>query len=296
MKKEVNKRLDHIVNNLINEKKSFTLYLSQNSQSIVLSGKKTFFSAKKLNPKIFQVSKKIKKESEDFLAENDQYNNREERRKINYFNYKPFKNLKRFYFVDIKSAYITSLFNLKIISEDLLKEVNSLKKHERLIALGILAFEPYEVIYIDGVQISMKRLSNPYSTVFFKACATIADIMNELIRRIDDRFIFYWVDGIFFESQKDYFDIKNYLDTLGYEYRFGSCFDLKYKECVNHYKISFWQADKGKLEKKNYSIPFYFAEQDEKKKNYELIQAGNFKELLLNYRKKINQDNNKNSR
>ena len=291
MRKMRNKNFDNIVAGLINDKEDFTLILSQNSQKIIHGSKKTFFSEKKLNPKIFNISKKIKKECDSFLEEENKFTDRKNRKAINYYNYEKFKNCKRFFYVDISSAYISSLKINKIISENLYNEINTLKKNERLISLGVLAYEPFEVIYKNGIINKFEKVKNPYAPVFFTACNIISEIMQKICFLIGNRYFFYWVDGIFFERQEDFYIIKNFLENKGYNFRFGSCYNMIAISEANYWNVTFNQTDKGSIEIKKYSVPHYFQEVEERKENYDLILNSNFKKLLENYNSKKSKTN-----
>lgn len=306
MKQNVN--FNFFVDVLKKKKMNFKIYLSQNSQVVIYQDeftgelKKEIFSDKKINPKVFSISKKIKEETEFFLINNTRFKRRQDRHSIRYYHYDQLKDgLKHFYYIDLSSAYITSLLNNNIISKKLFNEINSLNKKERLIALGMLAYEPYEIAFIDGVQVEMKeglnRINNYYSPVFFTACDYIQKVMEHVIKLLDGKFIFYWVDGIFFDSQEHFNLISDYLNTLKYQFKIGSCYDLKVIDKEFHYDIKFKQSEKKdgvyKLNPKNYSIPHYFREIEERKENYNLIINGDFDKLLANYKnKKTNKNSN----
>lgn len=285
----MNRNLTSLIDSLKKSKSSFKVHLSKNSQIVFTNNdagevKKIPFSKKKLNPKIFHVSKKIKEESSIFLHYNKEFFDKQDRGAIRYYNYNPLpKSLKRFYFIDISACYITILKNKKVISESMYNQINSLPKGERLISLGMLAYEPYEVIYEKGIRTSVKRIPNEYSPIFYYACALTQELMEKIINKIDNRYLFYWVDGIFFKNQSDYNLAKDILKTLGFKFRFGSCYNLKTKDKGNYYKVTFQQNDKGELTKKEYSIPVYFEDYKEKKESYNFIINEDFDSLLANY-------------
>ena len=277
------------------QKSTFTLLLSKNSQSITINEKKNFFSERKLNYRIFGISKNIKNETKDFISVNTKFRDRKDRGTIRYYHYNIIPNkLKRFYYIDISSCYISILRQKKIISKELFDKINALPKKDRLISLGMLAHEPYKIEFIEGVQQVPTRVINEYAPVFYTACYYTQQLMEKIIKLINGDFIFYWVDGIFFKDIAHYNLVKDYLKTNKFKFSFGSCYNLESKLTDNYYDISFMQKDKNKLEFKDYSIPIYFQDREENKQANELLINGNFDKLHEHF-KRINnklKDNN----
>lgn len=276
-------------------KLSFDLYLSKNSIKIITSeGEKYFYAKNKLNPKVFHISNQIKKESDLYFEENPE-RKETDRAKIKYYNYND-KNLiptKRFYYIDLSSCYLTVLYNCKLISKELFLKINSLPKKDRLISLGMLAYEPYLISYIEGEKGMIKKIKNEYSKTFYLACALTQEIMDHVIKIIDNKYMFYWVDGIFFEDYSIYNKVCDYLKSIKMNFRFGSCFDLRVRKEKNYYNLNFLQADKGKLDIKRYNIPVYFHDHNLKRENYELILKGDISGLVNNFydQQKFNNSN-----
>jgi hypothetical protein len=285
-----------MVEYLINSSETFKMYLSKNSQKIYReldSGEvlKSFFTDNKLNPSVFHVSNKIKKAHNIYWDNTDKEFTESDRFWIKYYNYESISNcksIKRFYYIDISSAYITALMNIKLIDIDLFNTINSLPKKDRLISLGMLAYEPYEVTYINGIKTNIQRIKNEYSKTFYLACRELQLVIEMLIKKIDKRYLWYWVDGIFFENFSDFYLIKSILNSKRFKFRFGSCFDLSIKDMGNHYNLQFWQTDKGVIEFKEYNIPVYFEEIKLKKENFNHIINGNYSELINNFKKSKN--------
>jgi hypothetical protein len=241
-----------------------------------------------LNPAVFHVSKKIK------LAHHEYWNNQEvdftekDRFWIKYYNYNRISNIKqsrRFYYIDLSSAYITALKNKGLINNELFNSINLLPKKDRLISLGMLAYEPYELDYRNGELHGTQRIKNEYSKTFYLACRELQLVMEAIIKKINSNYLWYWVDGIFFENFSDYYLIKDILESKKYKFRFGSCFNLNIINNSNHYNLRFDQTDKGLIEYKEYNIPHYFEEIKIKKENFTHIINENYSELLDNYKK-----------
>lgn len=267
-------------NFLIDSEKDFNIYLSRNSIKIhEFNGADTikhFYAKNKLNPKVFSVVKKIKKQC-DLFYENNPEKLDYDRQRIKYYNYNhsELKKTKRFYYIDFSSCYITVLRNIKLIDNELFKTINSLPKSDRLISLGMLAYEPYLIQYKKGVMNeNVQKVKNDYSKFFFLACHLTTDLMQEVIKRIDNKYMFYWVDGIFFDNADIYYKVFDYLKSKKMLFRFGSCYDFDVVEKDRYYNISFWQSDKNKFEIKRYNIPKYFQEIEKKRKINALIFKG----------------------
>lgn len=292
-------QFDNIVKLLCSEGADFKLRLSANSQIIIKDKQKAAFNNSRLNPKIFHIAKKIKNEADIFLHYNPEFRNGD-KYAIRYYNYNKIPSkLKRFYFIDISSCYITCLKNAKIISNNLFDEINSLPKSERLISLGMLAYEPYEIEYENGKRKSIKKVGNEYSHVFYHACYLTMLLMENIIKLIGNEYLFYWVDGIFFKDQYHYYIIRDYLSSLGFKFKCGSCYNLRSKDKGNYIDMKFYQFKAGnkqakkpkdrndKLEFKVYNMPHYFEDYIQRRKNYELILKEDYESLLLNYKEQL---------
>lgn len=300
MAKKKRTSFNSMVDLLKENEENFKLYVSKNSQKIhrqLDDGEimKSFFTDNKLNPKVFHISNKIKKAHHEFWDKQKEDFTEKDRFWIKYYNYNKLNTgcIKRFYYVDLSSAYITALRNKGLIQLDLFNSINTLPKKERLIALGMLAYEPYEMSYEKGKLIQIQRIRNEYSKTFYLACRELQLIMESIIKKIDSNYLWYWVDGIFFENFSDYYLIRDILESNKFKFRFGSCFDLNIINNSNHYNLQFEQTDKGSIETKEYNIPHYFEEIKLKKENFTHILNENYSELLINYNKSRNFGNTK---
>ena len=298
-RKRVN--FNNVINMLKDNEENFKVYVSKNSQKIhrVLDDgeiHKMFFTDSKLNPRVFHISNKIKKAHVEYWDKQVIDFTDKDRFWIKYYNYNKIdkcKPLKRFYYVDLSSAYITALKNKGLINSELFELINSLPKKDRLISLGMLAYEPYELNYENGKLNGIQRIKNEYSKTFYLACRELQLVMESIIKKINSNYLWYWVDGIFFEDYSDYNLIKDILNSNKYKFRFGSCFDLSIKDMGNHYNLIFNQTDKGIIEYKEYNIPCFFQEIKLKKENFNHILNENYSGLIDNYKKSRNFGNAK---
>jgi hypothetical protein len=295
------KNFNLYVDSLKDSFETFKLLLSKNSQTIIFNGQKLFFAQKKINPKIFHIVKKIKSETLDgFLSKNKLFNDRESRAGIRYYHYNNVpEKLDRFYYIDISSCYISILKNHGIISSKLFDEINQLEKSDRLISLGMCAYEPYEINFIEGVQGVPERVYNIYSPIFYYACNETMKLMDKIIELLEGNFLFYWVDGIFFKDIKYYYLISDFLKSNNYQFSFGACSNFKSFKKKSHYYCYFLQSqikkNNGeivhKYNWKEYSIPYYFEDMKERRENYNLIIRGEFDKLVENYKEQLKNRN-----
>ena len=100
--------------------------------------------------------------------------------------------------IDLKSAYLNVLKNEGLISIDLFDSINKLKKVERLVTLGMLAYEPELFIYEKGLLIDYQKIRNEYSKYFFYCVKRVSEIIQNIKFLLGDCFIFSWVDGFYF--------------------------------------------------------------------------------------------------
>jgi len=274
------------INLLIQEEKDFSIYVSKQKKKIVMDdefGKrgapiKFFYADKKLNPAIFHLSNKIKDEADVYFLENPTEKERP-RNVLKYYNYNidQFNNIDRFYYIDFSACYLTVLKNKGVISNELFIQINKLPKQDRLICLGMLAYEPFKITYIKGKRFGpIVQMKNEYSHVFYYACSLTQELMSDIIRRINNNYIFYWVDGIFFKNPVIYYAVRDYLKSIGMTYRFGSCYGFKYIDKDKYFNISFMQSDKNKFDPKRYNIPAYFRDMELRRGFYEHLLNGNY--------------------
>ena len=111
--------------------------------------------------------------------------------------------------MDITKAYYKMARNLDYISEEIYQICLKLPKHIRLRLIGSIAthkvVEKYENKELKDIQI-IEDLE--LRDIWFHICYEVGKIMVECSEAIQDYFIFYWVDGIYFQMDKR-FSTKN---------------------------------------------------------------------------------------
>ena len=100
--------------------------------------------------------------------------------------------------IDISSAYATCLVRNGLISEKTYGIIKKLPKTERLPCVGMLATSHTKFYYSNGECYNVDVYRAPTASVFFYLIDEINYIMQEIQFLLGVDFIFYWVDGIFF--------------------------------------------------------------------------------------------------
>jgi len=105
--------------------------------------------------------------------------------------------------VDIDQAYWETAYQLGIINDSIYVKGSkgNISKKARLTALGSLAKKTYQYKFkgdklVDTIIDSEPLLEN----LWFTICKRVSDVMHKVIEGIGKDFIFYWVDGIYFNN------------------------------------------------------------------------------------------------
>jgi hypothetical protein len=116
--------------------------------------------------------------------------------------------------IDIKSAYLTALFNLGYIGKELFEEISTkCTKEERLVSIGMLGSETFIFRYFGELLEDVEIKQNEYRGIFFDCVKYTDQIMGDLIKIIGDSYLFFWVDGIYFKDESKIPEIKKYLEN-----------------------------------------------------------------------------------
>lgn len=118
-----------------------------------------------------------------------------------YYLNKDFESSKTVFNIDIKSAYLSILKNF--ISKELFNKINDLEKKERLICLGLLAYKPMVIRYLNGEEFDFFIKENEYENAFYYCVKKTGEIMKECALSLGKDFIFSWVDGVYFQPTEE---------------------------------------------------------------------------------------------
>ena len=106
---------------------------------------------------------------------------------------------------DLTKAYPTILYKDGFISIDTFNYLCKINKDNRLAAIGMLARKKNITIFQDGKPILIDIEKKETSNYFFYCVKKTHQIIMEIKEALNLRFLFSWVDGIYFEI----IDLKN---------------------------------------------------------------------------------------
>lgn len=240
--------------NLIYLKKNFTVKKSTSTYQIQVDGNKKIYSDGKFNFKIIHIVNELKKELFNQLA----FFVKDEK-EVGYYLYgkDEIKKTDKIYNIDLKSAYLTCLFNTKKISYQLFTKINLLSKADRLKVLGMLAYEPFIFNYVEGVLESTEKIKNIYRPIFFYCVKRTFEIIKVCARKITNDFIFAWVDGIYFTGEKNIKIIQSILNTNRFKSSLERLFYFSAKKTdeICFFSYNKFESKKNKFINKNIAIP-----------------------------------------
>jgi hypothetical protein len=216
--------------------------------SIITEHGKSKYFLNTYNTRVFRCAKMIKKD-----VENSPYAPAILDSKFFKTNY-GLSDIKKSYFaqkvlnIDISSAYATCLFNKGLITQDTFNVLKTIPKAERLPCVGMLATSHSKFYYDDGKCVNVDMFRSPTANIFFYLIDEINYIMKNIEFMLGKKFIFYWVDGIFFDANTDkktIQNIENYLTDLGYKYKYEDVQDFKMN--VDERKLSLRMIKNGDI-------------------------------------------------
>jgi len=158
---------------------------------------------------------------------------------------------------DITKAYPTILFSDGFITQKTFDYMNELKKTERLASIGMLARKKNITEFENGKPINTKIDRKETAEYFFYLVDKTNKIISEIRQNVKLRFLFSWVDGIYFEftNQSDIFEAEKIINEILNKYKLK--FTTEYlTDYVSHFHNGFYQVYFSKGDKiKRFSIP-----------------------------------------
>ena len=164
--------------------------------------------------------------------------------------------------MDITKAYYRMAWNLDYISEEIYKICLKLPKHIRLRLIGSIAthkvIEKYENKEIKSIQtIEDEELRQ----IWFHICYEVGKVMEECANAIEDYFIFYWVDGIYFQRDKRFSKnndpsqqiIKNIFQKNNLDYSINELNKISLQNYNEHLTLKCY---KNNNVKSHFSVPY----------------------------------------
>lgn len=148
------------------------------------------------------------------------------------------------YCIDIKQAYATVLRNKGLITAKTFGYLATLSKKDRLACVGMLAANK-NIWHFDenNEEVETANEHNELSDIFYMC---VMEIYNTMMRLKDilgkANFIFFWVDGIYFEWIHGKEKIENMLSGLGFKYTFEELHKFRIQERKRTWLITYWQT------------------------------------------------------
>jgi len=158
---------------------------------------------------------------------------------------------------DITKAYPTILFADGFITEKTYKYLCEINKTERLASIGMLARKKNITTFENGKPINTIINRKETSEYFFYLVDKTNKIISEIRQNCKLRFLFSWVDGIYFEysNENDLFAATKLVNEICKKYNLKFTTEIL-TEYVSHFHNQFYQVYFNKGEKiKRFSIP-----------------------------------------
>jgi len=148
------------------------------------------------------------------------------------------------YCIDIKSAYLRVLFNEGLISQGLYNHSQMLPKQDRLAAVGMMAGNKNIWHHNEiGELVDITNEQSEFANYFFLCVSKVNDVMQHIKRILGPtNFIFYWVDGIYFQHEKSRDEIEAYLNEQNFSFTFEKLIKFEVQEIKKRNWISYWQV------------------------------------------------------
>lgn len=122
--------------------------------------------------------------------------------------------------LDIKMAYYITAFQLGYISLDFFKACENLPKYQRLRLIGSIATSKTILKFRDGkYQDPIRKKDDQLRHVWFHICRQVDQCLQECAWMLEERFLFYWVDGIYIGGSNVPYGTMAYI-FKEYKYKF----------------------------------------------------------------------------
>lgn len=272
--KNDNDQMIKFIDMLKSQKKDFDFIQTSHSASIKFKGLEYLFTEKITKSITFSAFKSIKSDIIksgiviDFIPRID----------VTYFSVNEWLKSKKetpddCYCIDINSAYLTTLLINGMITEETFQRVTHYGKEVRLKSVGMLATNKNIFEYKEGKLVSHRMENDKYlRNYFFFCCHEVGKVMNEIAGRLQDDFLFFWVDGIYVRKKERAEEVRKLLSEHGYTSKVKHLIDVNFyseKECLF---FSYKEELRGKV--KRFKVPY--DDEDNRRK---------FKEFLLTLKK-----------
>ena len=143
--------------------------------------------------------------------------------------------------IDISSAYPHAIYNAGLITKETFDYLNSLKKSEKLPCLGMLASSYLKFNYENGKVKNIVNHREPTAQIFFSLIQEVNDVMEECKWILGEKYIFHWVDGVFFKrdtSVKKINQVEKIFENLNLPIKYESVKQFQIRKNGENFVIS----------------------------------------------------------
>lgn len=133
------------------------------------------------------------------------------------------------YEIDMRAAYWRTAKQLGLLTPELYKEGIWRVKKMRLIALGSLAkrVRVYECNGIDQKLVTTK-VNKKTEKIWYSICKVVGTVINEVKNSLPENdFIYFWVDGIYFENKRNIQNIVKIFRKYGYPCKIRKIYKIR---------------------------------------------------------------------
>lgn len=161
--------------------------------------------------------------------------------------------------IDLNCAYATCLYNANCITKETLQYLLRLPKQARLVSVGMLASRKKTFTYRDGVITDYDENVSEYAPFFYLAVRRTFEIMADLKRILGDRYLFTWVDGIYYlpDSEKTA-ECEAYLRDINFNFKTEELRQFKVDALESKIMLTFKKYSEKKMEweTKMFNLPY----------------------------------------
>ena len=235
-------------------KMGYTLKSSTYTLEIITPFSDFYFMQDKMNPRCFGAASGIKKDINSYLEQLKAFGEPPPiiDRRVNYYQFALPDRLKKtgqtIYNIDIKSAYASVLKRHELITEKTALNLASLPKKDRLASVGMLASNKHCYSFApDNELVGIEYIEGELSDYFYFCIRHTQRLMDNIREILGNDFLFYWVDGIYFEDIRHRGKIEEYLKEEGYRNSFDILDNFHAFENNKQFTIYFSKEGKPKL-------------------------------------------------
>ena len=119
---------------------------------------------------------------------------------------------------DVNKAYYTTAYRMRLIDKEFYDKCMGLPKDTRLRLIGSLATQKRRIEYVKGRPTSYTppRKDDILRYAWFNIVDYVDQCLKDVANMCGDKFLFYWVDGIYIEGKGS--DYKVALDMVSKKY------------------------------------------------------------------------------